>query len=94
MGYHHQLGSTLCLHIEKKGNLLSKNQHKQSAPNVILAKILFPIATALNALLTLHNRTCDQQVSILFLKQWYLFFNPNNTYIYGVPSVKVLHGQK
>ena len=41
MGYHHQLGSTLCLHIEKKGNLLSTNQHKQSAPNVILAKILF-----------------------------------------------------
>ena len=57
MGYHHQLGSTLCLHIEKKGNLLSTNQHKQSAPNLILAKILFPTATALNALLTLHNRT-------------------------------------
>ena len=40
MGYHDQLGPTLCLHVVKKDNLLSTNQHKQSAPNVILAKIL------------------------------------------------------
>ena len=72
MGFHHQLGSTLCLHIEEKGNLLSTNQHKQIAPNVILAKILF--------------RYCNRFEHITYLTQ--SDFVINGYLFYFLPSVK------